>query len=210
METEYWHSTLTGKSWEVLLELTRSSLFKFTLIGGWAIYLWTHGMKSEDIDLVLENWSELDRLKEQYNLTKNDRLHKYEYNSGGIDVDIYIPHYSELAIPCEDIVGMCSVVSGIKTVDPEPLLMLKQAAEVDRRGTVKGGKDVLDILSLLVSGSVDFKKYGELLGKYRLEEYRQELKSLLLRSAEELSTFYKNPAEVKRKRRGWIEGLEKQ
>ena len=151
---------------------------------------------------------ELNKLKEGYVLTKNDRLHKYEYKKEGIDVDIYVPHYSELAIPCEDLVGMCSVVEGIKTVDPEPLLVLKQAAELERRGTVKGEKDVIDIVSLLASDSLDFKKYAEVLKKYGLENYRGELKGLLLRSAEALGTFYKNPAKVKKKRREWIEQLD--
>src|SRR3989344_4490106 len=96
---EYWNSLLTEKSWQILQDLRRE--YNFILIGGWAVYLFTKQQKSKDIDIVV-GINELEKLKGG-GLGKNDNLKKYEIKKEEIDVDIYVEHYSKLAIPVEDI-----------------------------------------------------------------------------------------------------------
>lgn len=66
-------------------------------------------------------------------------------------------------------------IEGIDTISSEALLILKQGAEIERRNTVKGQKDVIDILTILFFAPVSFKKYFELLKKYKKEEFAKEL-----------------------------------
>ena len=48
----YYQDLITEKSWQILIRL--KSKIDFVLIGGWAVYLYTKGLKSKDIDIVIE------------------------------------------------------------------------------------------------------------------------------------------------------------
>ena len=93
---KYYQDIITEKSWQLLQEFRKE--YKFILIGGWAVYLLTKQLKSKDIDIIID-YQELDRLKSDYLIYKNDRLKKYEINHQGIDVDIYLPFYSNIGLP---------------------------------------------------------------------------------------------------------------
>lgn len=173
--TEFWNSLLTKKSWEILQELRKE--YDFILIGGWATYLLTKQQKSKDIDIVVD-LNELQKLKKK-NLMKNDNLKKYEIKVDEIDVDIYLEYYSKLTIPTEDIKKYSIEIQGFKVASPETLLILKQGAYFDRKNSIKGQKDLIDIVSILFFTEIDFKKYKEILKKYSLKDYENELKSLL-------------------------------
>ena len=170
---EFWNSLLTEESWKTLQELNKK--YKFTLIGGWAVYLWTKQQKSKDIDIVV-GISELQKFKQE-KLAKNDRLKKYEIKIGEIDIDIYVSHFSKLAIPVGDIEKYSSNVGGFRVALPEALLALKQGAWLDRRYSIKGEKDKIDIVSLLFFTDVNFFRYSTLLKKYGLAHYINELTS---------------------------------
>lgn len=94
----FYQNTVSHKSWQLLTQLKKK--FDFILIGGWAVYLYTQGLKSKDIDIIVD-FSELSKLKQAYNIIKNERLQKYEIKTEGIDIDIYLPHYSALGLPTE-------------------------------------------------------------------------------------------------------------
>jgi len=143
--TEFWNSLLTKKSWEILQELRKE--YDFILIGGWATYLLTKQQKSKDIDIVVD-LNELQKLKKK-NLMKNDNLKKYEIKVDEIDVDIYLEYYSKLTIPTEDIKKYSIEIQGFKVASPETLLILKQGAYFDRKNSIKGQKDLIDIVSIL-------------------------------------------------------------
>jgi hypothetical protein len=175
---EFWHETLTEKSWNILIDLKKKP-FKFILIGGWAAYLWTHLHKSKDVDIILPDIRDLDYLKENFTLKKNDNLKKYEISFEEIDVDIYVPYYSKLAIPVEDVKRFTSSIEGIDVIIPEALLVLKQGAEEDREQSIKGDKDRVDIMALLMFSPIDFKKYDELLTAYSLTRYRKRLRHII-------------------------------
>lgn len=170
----YYHDLITEKSWRVLQDFKRQ--YRFILIGGWAVYLYTKALKSRDIDFICD-YEELQKLKLQFDLIKNGRLKKYEIHMGEFDVDIYVPFYSELGIPVEDLESMTKSVSGIQVLSKEALLILKQKAYFDRAGSAKGEKDKLDILTLLKSG-LDFEEYAALLKKYGLYTFSADLKKL--------------------------------
>lgn len=170
--TEFWNELMTRASWEKLQELSKE--FDFILIGGWAAYLWTGMHKSKDIDIIVD-YDTLPLIHEKYPLSKNDRLKKYEVKFEGFDIDIYLPFYSKLALPLEDLQKGTVKVKGIKTIPLEALLILKQAAEIDRRNSVKGQKDAIDIMAILIYGGIDLERYKEMLVKYNLTYYIGEL-----------------------------------
>ncbi|MBI5884851.1 V-type ATP synthase subunit B, partial [archaeon] len=115
------------------------------------------------------------KLKEKYSLEKNDRLKKYEIKLQGFDIDIYVPFYSRLALPIEDLLKEKVKIEGINTISCESLLVLKQGAEIDRRDTIKGQKDTIDLLTILLYAPIDFKKYFVILAKNKKEGFAKEL-----------------------------------
>ena len=85
----------------------------------------TSALKSKDIDLVLE-FSELERLKEEFDVSKNERLKKYEARREEMEIDIYIPFYSSPGLPAEDLKEFVVRLEGFKTVEKEVLARLKR------------------------------------------------------------------------------------
>lgn len=167
---EFWNEILTKASWEMLQELSKKQ--EFVLIGGWAVFLWTGRLKSKDIDVVVD-FKTLEKMRQEFALVKNERLRKYEVSFEKFDIDIYVPFYSRLALPLDALKS--TKLQGIRTVSAEELLILKQAAERARRGSVKARKDAIDILALLVYSGLDLKRYAALLRKHKLEDYAEEL-----------------------------------
>lgn len=163
---DFYRDTVTNKSWERLQSLAR--LFRFVLIGGWAVWLWTRRLKSKDIDLVID-FSELAKFREHYTLTKNDRLTKYEAVDGPVSIDIYVPHWSRVGIPAEDLLSMAVSREGLRVVPPEALLVTKLVAYLARAGSSKGRKDVIDIVSLLLLDDFDWQAFRGLANRYRPE-----------------------------------------
>ncbi|MEK6981944.1 MAG: hypothetical protein AABX38_03355 [Candidatus Micrarchaeota archaeon] len=169
---EFWSEEVTSASWIRLLELSKK--YDFILIGGWSAYMWTKTHKSKDIDIVV-NYLSLEVLKADFSLIKNERLAKYEIKQDNFDIDVYVSHYSKLALPVEILEKHTAKVEGITTVTPEILVILKQGAEIDRRGSIKGKKDQIDLLTLLIYSPFDFKKYLNLIGEFKMQNYKDEL-----------------------------------
>lgn len=176
MVKEFWSELLTRASWEKLVEL--AGKYDFILIGGWAAFLWTKAHKSKDIDVVVD-YPTLGLMRNEFNVVKNDRLRKYEIRFDKFDVDIYLPFYSQLGLPAESLREYSAVVEGIKTVKPEALLILKQQAEIARRGTPKGQKDAIDIMTLLLYSGIEFGHYRQLLEKHGKKSFLKELEHVI-------------------------------
>lgn len=173
---QYYQNLITAKSFKTLQELKRN--YNFILIGGWAVFLYTQNLKSKDIDIIM-NYNELEKIRKNFSLNKNERLKKYEIKKDEIDVDIYLPFYSDLKIPLEQINQYTCNVEGFLTLKPELLLILKQTALLERQASPKGEKDKVDIVSLLSLEEFDFKFYRNILKKYNLTDYQKALTSLL-------------------------------
>lgn len=200
---DYWHSILTERSWQVLQEL--KGRFPFILIGGWAVYLWAHTHKSKDIDIIVD-FDTLSQLKQQYDLRKNNKLQKYEIKIDGIDIDIYVPHYSRLIIPVETI--KTEQIEGFTVARPEYLLILKQGAELARKESEKGEKDRIDILSLLFNCAIDFQAYYQILKTHHCEHLLPRLKAIV-RGFREASYLNLTPRQLKLKKQAVLEQLKR-
>lgn len=201
---EFWNSQLTEKSWKILQELKRK--YDFILIGGWAIYLWTKQQKSKDIDIVV-SIDELQKLKAE-NLSKNDHLKKYEIKTGEIDIDIYVSHFSKLAVAPENLEKYARDVEGFRVISQEVLLVLKQGAYEDRKNSTKGEKDKIDILSLLFFSDINLKHYKSVLKEYSLTHYLEGLLNLV-RSFNDYNSLGLTPRELKLKKKAVLEDLRK-
>ncbi len=177
----YYHDLITQKSWQVLTELRKN--YDFVLIGGWAVWLYTHSMKSKDID-ILVNFDQLEKMKRSYDLNKNNRLKKYEAQIEEISIDIYAPYYSDLGIPIEEIIKTKNIIEGFQVPEKETLLILKQKAYKERRLSVKGRKDLIDIFSLMILPDFNWILYKNLLKEYRLIYFAEDLKELIRNTLE--------------------------
>lgn len=142
----YYRDQVTQKSWQILTGL--ASKYQFVLIGGWAVWLYTKQLKSKDIDIVV-GLDQLGKIGRDYELAKNDRLHKYEIRQEEIQIDVYVPFYSRLGIPAEEILQRAVNLEGFMVPTPEILLKLKMVAYEGRKGSDKGRKDLVDMVSLL-------------------------------------------------------------
>lgn len=163
----YYLDIITKKSWEELKVLNKK--IKFVLIGGWATYLYTRQLKSKDIDIIID-YGELGKLKEAYEVVKNDRLKKYEARKGEIQIDTYLPHYSELGIPVDVLINNSISLEGFKVLKKELLICLKIYIFNIRARTPKGEKDFLDILSLFKTQAGNAKEILTIKKDYDLEK----------------------------------------
>ena len=171
----FYHDLITQKSWQELKKLGKTT--NFVLIGGWAVYLYSKTLKSKDIDILIE-YSEIASLKMGYDFTKNERLKKYEARREEIQIDVYLPHYSELGIPIEDLMNQKTSIEGFDVLKKEYLVALKLFTLKERGRTIKGQKDFLDLLSLFATPETDRKRLNNIINKYKLDsslDFFQEL-----------------------------------
>lgn len=166
---EYYHDLVTQKSWEELKVLSKT--LEFTLIGGWATYLYTKALKSKDIDIIID-FDKLAILGKNYSLFKNERLKKYEAVKGEVQIDIYLPHFSILGIVAEELIKNTEIVEGFRVLNPNFLFALKVYTLAQRGRSPKGRKDFLDLISLTVSKVCDLSVVSKILEKYNLKAER--------------------------------------
>lgn len=172
----YYNELITQKSWQTLQNLKNQ--IDFVLIGGWAVYLYTKTLKSKDIDIIV-NYDMLPKLKNLFTVSKNERLSKYEARNEEVQIDIYLPFYSHIGVPVEAVINETTVIDTFTLPTLEILLIMKQYALLERKLSVKGEKDRLDILCLLSKVSLNFPKYRKFLRKFKQEELFLELKKLV-------------------------------
>src|SRR3989344_5322059 len=176
MNKQYYQDLVTQKSWEQLIELKKG--YDFVLIGGWAVYLYTKNLKSKDIDIIVD-YKELGLLRKNFAVYKNDRLKKYEIKIEGIDIDIYLPHFSELGLPVEEVINFTEKTETFLLLKKEILLITKVKAFLSRRSSIKGQKDKIDILALIMLPDFDFQLFSDYMQKFKLEQYKEILKEIL-------------------------------
>lgn len=195
---DFYHDLITSRSWELLKKLKAS--YDFILIGGWAVWLYTNALKSKDVDLVMD-YSQLERFKGEFEVFKNERLKKYEAKSGGMDIDIYVSFYSNPGLPAEDLKKFTNFLEGFTTVEKEVLAILKQKALIARQNTVKGRKDLIDLVSLFKLIDFDWQKYKKLVAEYDLRQDFKLIKEIIKRTGSllELGLNVQRMAQFKRK-----------
>ncbi|MBU0534707.1 hypothetical protein KKC62_00665 [Patescibacteria group bacterium] len=173
---EFYTDLITQKSWEELKELKK--LLNFVLIGGWATYLHTKTLKSKDIDIIVD-FDKLPDLGKHYQLFKNNRLNKYEAVKNDVQIDIYLPHYSKLGIPVEELIKNTESLGGFTVLKGNYLAALKIFTLQQRGRSNKGRKDLIDILALINSGVVELSKIKEISKIYNLQTSLDSLKVFL-------------------------------
>ncbi|MEM3484917.1 MAG: hypothetical protein QXQ64_07385 [Candidatus Bathyarchaeia archaeon] len=173
---EFWNEVVIDRSFRVLQEIRKK--FDFILIGGWAVYFLTGSLKSKDIDIIVD-LEDLAKLRALLWIKKNDHLKRYETDVEGVSIDIYVPYYSKFVVPPEEILKNTIRVENFMVPRPEILLLLKQQAEIERSGSVKGQKDRVDIICLLNSGIIDWQYYIHLVRKFKAEGYWGRLKEIV-------------------------------
>jgi len=198
MIKEFWHNLVTEKSYQLLQELRKS--FDFVLIGGWAIYFYTHGLKSKDIDIIV-SLEALDKLKQKFDVYKNERLHKYEIKIEGIDIDIYIPYWSDLGLSINKVIENTVSLEGFRLPSKEILLILKLFVYSKRKASLKGKKDLIDIISLLYFDNINFGLLNNILENNSLSHLKDELREILVSTTkvEELGINQKKFSDFKKK-----------
>lgn len=197
----YWHDLVTQKSWTVLTQLKS---FQFTLIGGWAVFLYTQTLKSKDIDLIVD-YDELGQLQQKLDVTKNERLKKYEAKIEEVDIDIYTPHYSNPGVAAEVVLKQTNTIDNFTVARLEVLLVLKQHAFSQRMGSAKGEKDRLDIASLLRVNTFDWAYYKAFAAKHRPES-PSELKEVI-NSLHQMTELNINSHSLAHLKKQWLKFL---
>lgn len=164
---DYYHNLVTEKSWQELQNLRRR--LDFGLIGGWAAYLYTKTLKSKDIDIIID-YDALPVVANLYDMRKNNRLKKYEATRGEVQIDIYLPHYSQIGIPVEELLKQTINMEGFRVVEINYLIALKIFTFSRRGNSTKGRKDFMDTVSLLSFPSVDHEQIQHIVRNYDLED----------------------------------------
>lgn len=173
---QYYNGIITQKSFQFLKKLKAD--FNFILIGGWAVFLYSHSLKSKDIDIIVD-YENLAKLKNAFEVSKNERLKKYEIKTGEFDVDIYVSHYSSLGVKVQEIEKYIFHKEGFSVPDLELLFILKLFVWYKRQGSQKGQKDELDIFSLAILPEFDWKKYTNFIKIFDFNSYHTNFIDLL-------------------------------
>jgi len=203
--SQFFHNNITDKSFQLLVALNEN--YNFVLIGGWAVFLYTNSLKSKDIDVVLD-YGELGKFREEFTVNKNDRLKKYEIKTGEFDIDIYVPHYSELGIPAKEIIKSGNKRKGFLVPRLETLFLLKLYAWGRRRGSIKGRKDELDILCLVSSPEFNYSDYFKMIKKYDFNSEHKNLVSFL-KETKKVSELKLNEQQVSKLKKKILPKIEK-
>jgi len=198
MIKEFWHTLVIEKSYQFLQELRKS--FDFVLIGGWAIYFYTHGLKSKDIDIIV-SLETLGKLKQKFDVYKNERLRKYEIKIEGIDIDIYVPYWSDLGLSINKVTENTVSLEGFRLPSKEILLILKLFVYSQRKASLKGKKDLIDIISLLYFDNINLELLNRILEDNSLLYLKDELREILTSTTkiEELGINQKKFSDFKKK-----------
>ncbi|MFH1192258.1 MAG: hypothetical protein V1655_02165 [bacterium] len=120
---------------------------------------------------------------------------------GEFDIDIYLPHYSKIGFPLEELKNHIRIVDGFKVPRAEILLALKLFAYHDRKKSVKGDKDKIDIISILDAIAIDWKFLKITNKKDKSVPFIEEIKEILssINKIEELSLTEHKYSKLKRK-----------
>ncbi|MFH1840987.1 MAG: hypothetical protein ABH807_02425 [Candidatus Shapirobacteria bacterium] len=188
----FYHDLITQKSFAELKQLQKTA--DFILIGGWAVYFYTHQLKSKDIDIIL-NYDQLSKLAAHYALTKNERLQKYEARKDEVQIDLYLPHYSDLGIPVEELLKHTAGIEGFVLLQANYLATLKIHTFNQRRLNPKGRKDFLDLVSLLASPWPEIKQIKTILAQYKIDH---KLFLAALKTTTQIPELNLNPHQLSR------------
>ncbi len=163
------YSERVDSSLNVLHDLSRE--VDFVLIGGWAVYSYVNTQKSMDIDIAID-YVHLDYFK-KYGIDKYPNININYTKINGVVVDIFLPEFSDKDLPLKtkDILSNYTRIHNMKVVNKEMLLLLKVWGYFSNDYT-KLQKDIIDFVSLLFYGDIEFPKLKKLIKSNNLERRR--------------------------------------
>lgn len=163
------YSEKTNASLELMHNLTGN--IDFVLIGGWAVHMYLGSQRSMDIDLTID-YPALDYFR-RYGIEKYDGININYSIINGVTVDIFLPGFSDkdLPFPVNEILSNYVIISNVKVVKKEMLLLLKLWGYFSNDET-KIRKDIIDVTSLLLYGDVDLTKVKDLIRTHNLQKRR--------------------------------------
>lgn len=144
--------------WEHLLSISRDLTLEYPdaiFIGGIAVF--QHAVRvnallaesSHDADLYLSLVGK-STMRDQYEVSRNDRLGKDSVLIEGEDIDLYVERQHRLAVSYDEVSAHATELDGIRVAALEHLLVLKVDAAISRGRSVKGEKDLRDLSRVLV------------------------------------------------------------
>jgi predicted nucleotidyltransferase len=124
-----------------------------------------------------------------------------------VQIDVYSAYYSDLGIASEEILANQIVKNGFKIPSVELLIVLKLVAWLSRRGTGKGRKDLIDIISLLDLDDFNREKMKYWLKLAKLVKSVEKLRNSIsqLSAMEEMGL---NQHQIAKRKKIWLERLE--
>lgn len=159
METLAEISEDDAKRLEDIIDYLGYDLDPSILIGGWATHERIGGELSSDIDLIIQNQSLRQTLKNYLNDYSENTIHsgglKVRGNVEGVHIDAYIPHESSLGDKLRlDVAVLANYIDdhihrGWLMLTLEAHIATKIAALLDRPDTEKGKKDAREIVGLM-------------------------------------------------------------
>ena len=160
--SQLYRSDQTNAAQDVLEDLRRVAPDAI-VIGGWAVWLYTEGQRSTDVDIIVD-FEGLSRIQAAYGpaVTKNDRIRKYELTVNRVSIDVLVLETSDAGIPVSRLIDPLRTVSGFRVISPEGLIAMKACAWIDRSNTLKGFKDEIDIISMLRHVPISWARYAEI------------------------------------------------
>lgn len=162
-----------------------------------ACYFHTGTIKSQDVDIIVD-FETLNQIKKDFQVKKNSILKKYETLYNDTSIVIYVPYYSNFALSFDSITKNTVKRQGITIPKPEIILILKQQAELERKGSTKGQKDRVDILNILIKSDINMKRYLLLVKEYNLKEYMKRLETIIKTSKTEFEYLgITNPRKIR-------------
>lgn len=131
------------------------SLPDHVFIGGVAVYLHaineqrgkTFAEASHDADFML-SLADFAILRDDYEVTMNRRLEKHQIIVDGVELDVYIEHQNNLAVPYDAVFAHADMYGPLRVACLEHLLILKLRAFESRKRSAKGDKDARDVIVL--------------------------------------------------------------
>ena len=184
-------------SQETLKEIVNSGA-DVGVIGEWAIWAYNPYKYSMDIDIVLkpgDMWKVREKLLELgFNETSGSHLGKKGFKKALEDGVIEVDAYDDMIGPFKagDVLRR-SIKKKLfghmtKVASPTDLLILKLHALMERQESVKGQKDISDLIALLLAarGEMDVEKVREAVAKKALKDAI----AILTSSYQQTARFY--------------------
>lgn len=164
-------------------------------IGGMATYLYGSDNLlpvniSHDVDFIIKK-DDINDVETMYGPLKiNNRLKKREFIIGETQYDLYIEFQHGLKFDYSELQKHSNIIQGVRVPALEHLLALKTLAYIDRKESLKGEKDLRDIITMILL----INKYG--INKDILSSDKYPLECIVdtvceIKNKNKISTAYK-------------------